>query len=460
MPQFTFHNTFLFVLLAVLVLGASLYSLTGKPAVWFDEGIFLHTSRVLAEEGRFGVQVAPDTFEDATIITVGYPLLVPVALATKLFGPGIFTARMIMVLFIMGFVACFFLLAKRLYGHRAAFLAAFLLASFAPLYGVGKSVIGEVPGLFFFTFGLLFLHTVETQFQTLGRRKIYAFTLLAGLGFGLAASTKPAFLVLVGALIMGVLWRIRFWKQDLYVLLSGAVGFALPLIVWMRTQFGSTLNLGWILEFYANPYQLAPEAITGLITTNLFRFVTESTPVHFTLLLLGCVVFFAIKFYKKETIHSTEIVVLVFVLCMLAAYLRTPGWYRYFFPAHVMLFLFLPAALVRIERALVPRLRFVSSGVLIALIVVQLGHFYQEEHGYSLDTTARARIYMQTIIPESHVLFYNSGELSYLYPHKNFSQYFGINDGLKIGEFNLAKLESGAFDMLAIPGAYLDESVD
>ena len=64
MPKNKLRDSILFFLLITLSASASFYSLTGKPPVWFDEGIFLHTGRVLADEGRFGVQLTPGQFTD------------------------------------------------------------------------------------------------------------------------------------------------------------------------------------------------------------------------------------------------------------------------------------------------------------------------------------------------------------------------------------------------------------
>tara|TARA_Y100000310_G_C20699321_1_gene828243 strand:- start:3430 stop:4929 length:1500 start_codon:yes stop_codon:yes gene_type:complete len=458
--------------LVVLLLAGSLFNLTGKPAVWFDEGIFLHTSRVLSDEGFFGVQIEPSKITDASIITVGYPLLVPIAAVTKLFGPSIFYSRMVMVLFILGFALCFFLLTRKLYGTSFAFVSTFLLASFAPLYGIGKSVIGEVPGLFFMTFGLLFMRMFETSKQNSSNltKKKYLYVLLAGIGFGLATSTKPVFLVLAGAILIGVILRIRFWKLRLYELLIGMFGFVMPLLLWVHTQFGGALSISKILEFYANPYVLPSDTIVNLIKTNTLRFFTESTPIHFAILLIVSAAFLFIKFRSKEKVCTSEITVFIFVVLVLASYLRTPGWYRYFFLAHVMLFIFLPVAFARFESIIVNRLRipfgrirkkdrlgFASFAVLVLIIVVQLVHFYKEERGYVPDSTALARVHLSTISQESNVIFYNASELAYLYPHKNYSQYIGINEGLKMGEASLVKIKKGEFDILVIPTTYLSE---
>ncbi|MEK7524462.1 MAG: glycosyltransferase family 39 protein [Patescibacteria group bacterium] len=452
----------LFLLSVALLLAASLFSLTGKPPVWFDEGIFLHAGRTLADEGVFGIQVAPGRFEDLSLVTSGYPLLVPLALVVKFFGPSIFSARLMMMFFILGFAALFFLLAKRLYGTYPALASALLLASFAPLYGNGKSVLGEVPGLFYFMAGLLFLHRIETgQAGVDSARKRYLYSLLAGVGFGLAASTKPLFLLVAGGVFAAVVVRFQFWKRHLREFLNVGIGAAITLAVWAGTQFGGSVSIERVLSFYANPYVLAAGTITTVIKTNALRFFTESTPIHFAFLFVLCVIFFVSRFRRRERVYSSEVAILVFILLVLAAYLRTPGWYRYFFTAHVMLFLFLPPVLTRIGEFIHSRFRL-STGrlavvVLALLFVVQLGHFIKNEYRYESDTTEPARIHLAAIPPKKSIMFYNAAELAYLYPRKNFSQYLFFNEGFEVGKESKDKLASGAFDVLVVPGANLAE---
>ena len=460
MPKNKLRDSILFFLLITLSASASFYSLTGKPPVWFDEGIFLHTGRVLADEGRFGVQLTPGQFTDASVVTVGYPLLAPLSVVIKIFGASILSARLLMIFFIFGFVLCFFLLAKKMYSTSIALASTFLLVSFAPLYGVGKSVIGEVPGLFYLTSGLLFLHSIETEAAALRPGKRYIYALLAGFGFGLAASTKPVFLVITGAVAIALALRFRFWRRHLRELLIGAAGFMLTLITWMGTQFGGSFNPLRLLTFYANPYLVGSDTVVNFIQTNLLRFFTESTPAHFFLLSLAFLAFLSVKARAKEKIYSGEIIAAAFVVLIFLAYLRTPGWYRYFFPAHALLFLFLPAALARIaELTSLRRWRLQPFIIVALLFAVQLGHFVREEHGYQPDETASARAYLATIPVQRSVLFYNAAELAYLYPHKNFYQYLGINESLKVGESSLAGLKRGEFDVLAIPNAYVNDSV-
>ncbi|MDP3900326.1 MAG: glycosyltransferase family 39 protein [bacterium] len=441
---------------AAIVLSASFYNLTSKPAVWFDEGIFLHAGRTLADNGVFGVQLSPDSYSDLSLVTVGYPLLLPQAFLVKFFGQSIFGARVIMALFIIGFTLSFYLLVQRLYGGYLALAATLLLTTFAPLYGNGKSVIGEVPGLFYFTFGMFFMHLTEEMDRKFGanQRQIYAF--LAGLGFGLAAATKPSFLIIAAAVLVSVIFKIHFWKKLPYTFLSGAIGFIAPLVIWVKTQFSGAINWAEMYSFYSNPYQLPAEEILNLLSSNFFRFFMESTPVHFSALLTVFLFFLIIKFKKKEKIYSVEIIVFCFSLLTIGAYLRTPGWYRYFFPAHVLLFIFLPAAVLYIVKFLNWRkdLAVVAVGLLLAVQFIHLGN---EEWGYRPDKITPLGQYLKTIKPSTSVVFYNASELAYLYPNENFYQYIRINEKLSLGREIRTAIERGEYDMLISPAVYLSK---
>ena len=94
------------------------------------------------------MQLAPEKITPISHLTVGYPLIYPLALLFKIFGISILKARVLMVFFIMSLVLISYLAIKKRYGLNQSLLSIALLVTFPPLYGNGKSVLGEVPGLF------------------------------------------------------------------------------------------------------------------------------------------------------------------------------------------------------------------------------------------------------------------------------------------------------------------------
>src|SRR3989344_8580017 len=131
------------------------YHLTESPQVWYDEGMFTQTAINLAYFGHEGLRVAPDTIEPSSkLITVGYPLVYPLAGWFKAFGVSVLSARSLMVLFILGFLLASYLFTKRLFGPSLALGVLALLATLPTLYGNGESVLGEVPGLLYLVLSL------------------------------------------------------------------------------------------------------------------------------------------------------------------------------------------------------------------------------------------------------------------------------------------------------------------
>src|SRR3989344_112238 len=138
-----------------------------NPASWFDEGIYLQMTKNITSSGVWGVQTAPGVFTDYALISVGYPVFLPAVAAFKIFGANIAVLRFVAILFLLGFVLVFYFLSRKLYGAKLALFSTLLLATFSPLYGIGKNFLGEVPGLFFFVAGLLLLAFSEKAVRLL-----------------------------------------------------------------------------------------------------------------------------------------------------------------------------------------------------------------------------------------------------------------------------------------------------
>src|SRR3989344_555415 len=158
------------------------YGFPDSPAPWFDEGINLGIAKSLVTRGVFSLEIAPNEFikERSLLITTNYPLLLWIALSFKIFGIGLWQAKVVMFIFLFIFAYLFYSLCAKYYGARNSLMSLALLVTFLPLYGNGKSALGEIPGLTYFLGGLLFWES---------EKKWRIFT--AGLLFGLAAATKP-----------------------------------------------------------------------------------------------------------------------------------------------------------------------------------------------------------------------------------------------------------------------------
>ena len=114
-------------------------------------------------------------------------MLLPVSVSYCIFGIGVTQGRAVMVLFIIALASAVFFLVRLLYGTATAGWSVLLLATFPMLYGNGKSVLGEVPGLFYLAAALLALLKLERS----GWKQTHRYVLvgiLAGTGVALALS--------------------------------------------------------------------------------------------------------------------------------------------------------------------------------------------------------------------------------------------------------------------------------
>ncbi|PIT93577.1 hypothetical protein COU00_03620 [Candidatus Falkowbacteria bacterium CG10_big_fil_rev_8_21_14_0_10_43_11] len=334
-----FFTPYNFVLTCLVIFFIALvgYGFPDSSSPWFDEGINLGIAKYWVEQGVFSLQTGPDEFvgERALLITTNYPLLFFVAVSFKIFGVGLWQAKTVMIIFLFIFAWLFWQLAKKYYGKNCALASLALLITFLPLYGNGKSVLGEVPGLVYFLGGLLMLDKKKSW-------QIF----LAGLLLGLGAAAKSIYLLFIFSVFAGEIFiAVKNKKIDYRRIWLLAGGAALPLLIWVYTLVPDNFTSAYFqktLDLYGNPYKT-----TNVIFSNLFRFVSESTPLHFALL-FGT--FFFAKIIKKfRSFNHVEAVLLVFIILNFIFYLKTVGWYRYLFPAHTLLFIIFPAALFKIR---------------------------------------------------------------------------------------------------------------
>lgn len=196
------------------------------PWPWFDEGLNVGTAATLLRAGAYAL---PDgealrIFDPA--IQTGPTVIVPVALAFAAFGVGFTQARLVIVAFALIAVVGYWLLARRLLGRRAGWLAVALLAAgtaepMASFIPMSRQVLGEVPALAYLLLGMLiWLRAVER------RRPVHAPYLLAGLAWGIAMVTKSQVLITlpIAILLLGLIDRL-YYRQ------AGWMSYLVPLVV-------------------------------------------------------------------------------------------------------------------------------------------------------------------------------------------------------------------------------------
>lgn len=333
-------NVYRFILIAVLMVFTAmlLYGFPDSSGPWFDEGINLGIAKSWVQHGVYSMQIGPDAFveERSLLITTNYPLLGFIALAFKLLGVGLAQAKFVMIGFLIVFVFLFFKLIKKHYGSEAALIGLIILVTFSPLYGNGKSALGEIPGLTYFLLGLLWLDK---------RKPVQIF--ITGLWFGLAAATKSLYILFLMSVLVGEIWfAIKNKKIDYRRWLLLAFGAIIPLLILIFTLLPKEATIDFFqktLQLYANPYK-----VENTIGINLKRFFTESTPLHFALLWLTFLIVKAFRRFRPLTIF--EVIITTFITLNVVFYLKTVGWYRYFFPAHILAILLFPGALLEVRQ--------------------------------------------------------------------------------------------------------------
>lgn len=267
----------------------SLINLPYAPITWFDEGSHLHVPKTLVRHGVYADISSEGYRYYGPTVGVGPTVMLPIALAFRLFGVGLLQGRLVIVAYALVALAAFFALARGLHGRRVALLGlTLLLASrtatltgfgqyhrqFDGLLDYGRQVLGEVPGTAFLLLGALaWLAALRaeggrpTASSSPGRRwpvlgGPWALSLLSGLGFGLALVTKNQFVLIIPpalallALLDWRYYRAATWRLRLAPPLVACACFALWTLV--QLQF---LGPGSFMENVRQTRQAAGGAI-------------------------------------------------------------------------------------------------------------------------------------------------------------------------------------------------------
>src|SRR5262245_28166148 len=110
-----------YVVLGAYSLFALLYRLPVLPSFFTDEGLFLSTADTLVDEGVYATK-SLYTYYSANM-SVGAPVIVPMALVMRLFGSGLLQGRLVIIVFSMLALILAARLATALFGRWAGPLA-------------------------------------------------------------------------------------------------------------------------------------------------------------------------------------------------------------------------------------------------------------------------------------------------------------------------------------------------
>jgi len=160
-----------------------------------DAGEYLSLAEAVRSKHEYSFQGAPTRIRPPL-----YPLFI--AGVQSLFGNNIRFVQSVQVLLIVGTVAIFFFLARRVFDARVSFLAALLLGLYLPWTVRAALIMSEALFIFLMTLSI-FLLMVATQ----ERKSTYYGA--AGAVLALASLTRPVTLLLPVFLIPALIWLSR-----------------------------------------------------------------------------------------------------------------------------------------------------------------------------------------------------------------------------------------------------------
>jgi 4-amino-4-deoxy-L-arabinose transferase-like glycosyltransferase len=354
-------------LLCLLILIGSFYNLANYPTIWWDEAIFSNTAANLAEHDRYAFTVqSPNQLHDLDFrISVGPTVILPVALAYKLFGVNLISGRLVAGAYLVLTFLALFLVTRRLWGPNSALLAVALALLDTDVFYWGRSVLGDIPALGLFLCALLFV------LRGLKSRALWPLV-LGGLFVGLAFDAKEFYgIAFLPPLI--ILARQSWGDKRLLTrrLLAFAAGAALPPLAYLllKAIILGSLSAA-VIHFLAQKKLLCHEFFTPL---TIGRIYPESV-----LLLLKDPLFWlgalgVAWIWKQETPSAGSTLVIWNFLLWSAIYLTAVYWHRFALPA---LFLacplaahFLIQAATRLTAGVRPHPpRWLAPGILAALL--------------------------------------------------------------------------------------------
>ncbi len=430
-------------LLTVCALG--LWHLESSPTMWYDDGFVALAAKTLAEQGVYGVYTAPERVTQHVYwLTTGPSVVLPIAGVYALFGTSILAARLVMFAYLLGVAAMTFVVARRLSSAAIAAWSTWLVVSYAPFYGNGKAMLGESPGV------LWLLMATWCWLRGTDGRTDRRWLVAASVAFGLCVITKPSYLLVLPAIAIGYgihAWRTRSVAWADVAALGTPLGLIITAWLWLMTPPPFFQGLGTAFTFFLNSTGRA--MAEGQVVTNLLRFVTESTLVHLTLLLLGVLIALFVARRSTRLWHPAILTLGVLTALTLVWYIRTPGWYRYQHPIHLLALLFFPIALWRIRFAWIrPWMRSALLGLLIA---IQLPMTIRGIDTYRSLALHRIPHEIPKIVGEDRVFLAHIPEAAVVLPFDRIEQAVFINPRLTIGHDRFAVGDLPRFVLVSPP---------
>ena len=357
------------VLLCILILIGSFYNLANYPTIWWDEAIFSEAAANLVQHGRYAFTVqSPNQLSDLDFrISAGPAVILPVALAYKLFGVSLLSGRLVAGAYLVLAFLALFLGARRLWGPVTALLAVGLAFLGTDVFYWGRSVLGDIPALGLFL--------CATGFLVRGLESPCRWPLFwGGIFLGLAFNAKEFYgLACAPPLVLLAQQHWRDKRRLILSVLAFSAGAALAPLAYLALKAVILGSLtGAILHFLEQKKLLCHEFFTPLTIGRIY-------PESLLLLLqdplfwLGCLGVGWI--WKKETPSPGVTLWIWNFILWSAVYLTAVYWHRFALPS---LFLACPLAayfLCKVaarltSRVFTPAPRWLAPGIIAAFLVL------------------------------------------------------------------------------------------
>lgn len=449
-----------FVLGFIILLYFSFENIKETPPVWMDEGIIIQTARNLSNFGVAGLRIDSNTIVSAGYVTTSYPVTLPIAGVFHIFGVDILNARIVMAVFIIFLIiSVLFWLNKNISPNiYITLLSLFLIVTFPPLYGDGKNVLGEIPGLFFLFMSMISLeYAYYSYLNSDSLRDKVLLTVTTFFLVGVTVVTKPIFIILLPAIITVLLFYLLKHRHNInykyfsIILLFGMISFLLPIILWIHIQFhGETIKE--MLSIYANPHSTN---LLRSIITNLKRFVTESQPIYTLLMILVWTVALFIRLKKGYRIKISESVLYLFSILIILAYLRTIGYYRYFLLGEFVAITVLFTNISYLTKTSLKAI-YITSIILIGIQSYQLLYTSWIAQYRNSSQSSELKMFLGNIPEDKEIFVYQAPELTTFISHENYSQFMDITETIRVGSTSLDRIRKGLPSVIATNSQYTD----
>jgi len=312
-----------------------------------DEGVHAFAAKTLAFEGHYALKDGPTFLDFDRRIAVGPTVIVPAALVFKFLGVSVSTIRVVPAIYFLLFMLCFYLLVKREFGEKTAFLAELLILSaqwpfwrdealFNPIY---RTLTGESAALFFLVLSLL----------------LWKRSYISALVLGLAILTKYQFVLVVPPLLIV---RVISCKQGLSPTRTlpnkdspylGAVVVTFlcfaPLVAWLLLQYavlGPVLfweRVSTYSGFSGQAFALSFMRVKQNLVDKWFELSPLALKIYFTLpaVVFGWFYVLKNKLYKD----GLKLFLIIFPSIWMFWYLFSQGYIRYEVPGLYFALIFL-----------------------------------------------------------------------------------------------------------------------